>query len=90
MGTRNKFLVTQDGDRAEWSISNTGSDIILKPDINIDTSDITKTQKRQGNQQQGYSKKWRQRQGIKRSQQDMPFVSYEEPKDDLNDLDQPK
>ena len=51
METRIKFMETQDWDGVEWSTSNTGSDIILEPNINMDTSDLTRTQKRQWNQQ---------------------------------------
>ena len=43
--TRNKFLETQDRDGIERSISNPDSDIILEPDINMDTSAVTRTQK---------------------------------------------
>ena len=47
------------------------------------------TQKRQTNHQQGESN-WRNKEGIKRSQRDILFVSYEEQEDDLYDLDHPK
>ncbi len=47
METRSKFMETQDWDGVERSTSNTGSDIILEPNINMDTSDLTRTQKRQ-------------------------------------------
>ena len=63
METQNKFMETQDRDEVEWSTSNTGSDIILEPDINMNTSDLTRTQKQQRNQQQGESIQ----RGIKRS-----------------------
>ena len=45
MKTQNKFMEALDRDRVNHSISNTGSDIILEPDINMDTSDVTRTQK---------------------------------------------
>ena len=45
MKMQNKFMETLDRDRVNQSISNTGSDIILEPDINMDTSDVTRTQK---------------------------------------------
>ena len=80
-------METQDVYGVKRSISNMCSDIILEPDINMDTSDITITQKRQRNQQQEESK-WRHK-GIKRSHKEVPFVSYEELEDNLDDLDQP-
>ena len=55
----------------------------------MDASELTGTQKQQRNQQQGETK-WRQREGIKRSQLDILFISYEDPEDNLDDLDQPK
>ena len=55
----------------------------------MDASELTGTQKQQRNQQQGETK-WRRREGIKRSQLDILFISYEDPEDNLNDLDQPK
>ena len=58
-------METQDGDRVMRSTSNAGSDI-FEPDINMDTSDLNRTQKRQRNQQQGESK-LRHREGIKMS-----------------------
>ena len=42
-------METQDGDRVMRSTSNAGSDI-FEPDINMDTSDLNRTQKRQRNQ----------------------------------------
>ena len=63
METQNKFMETQDRDEVEWSTSNTGSDIILEPDINMNTTDLIRTQKQQRNQQQGES----MQRGIKRS-----------------------
>jgi len=65
METRNKFMETQDVYGVKRLISNMCSDIILEPDINMNTSDITRTQKRHKNQQQGECK-WRHK-GIKRS-----------------------
>ena len=65
METRNKFMETQDVYGVKRLISNMCSDIILEPDINMNTSDITRTQKRHRNQQQG-EYKWRHK-GIKRS-----------------------
>ena len=87
METQKKFMETKDVYGVKRSISNMCSDIILEPDINMDTSDITRTQKRQRYQQQGESK-WRHK-GIKRSHKEVPFVSYEELEDNLDDLDQP-
>jgi len=66
METLSKFMETQDGDRVMQSTSNAASNIIFEPDINMDTSDLNRTQKRQRNQQQGESK-LRHREGIKRS-----------------------
>ena len=53
------------------------------------TSDVTRTQKQQRNQQQRESK-WTHREGIKRSQPYIPFVFYKELEEDLDDLDQSK
>ena len=85
----NKFMETQDRDGVKQSISNTGSDIIVEPYINMFTSDVTRTQKQQRNQQQRESK-WTHREGFKRSQPYIPFVFYKELEEDLDDLDQSK
>ena len=45
METQIKFMEPQDGDGIELSISNPDSDIIFKPDINMDTLAVTGTQK---------------------------------------------
>ena len=83
-------METQDVDGIKPSIRIQNYYITLELDINLDTSAVTGgTQKRQRYQQHGESKWWH-KEGIKRSQRDIPFVSHKELEDDLDDLDQPK
>ena len=56
----NNFTENLDGDGIKQSISNPGSDIILEPDIKMNTSAVTGTQKQQIFQQHGEST-WRYR-----------------------------
>ena len=55
----------------------------------MDTSAAPAAQKLQGDQQ-NIVVKWRHREGIKRSQRDIPFILYKDPEDDLDELDQSK
>ena len=54
----------------------------------MDTSHVAGIQKRQRYQQHGESK-CRDREGIKRSQRNIPIVSNKELKDNIDELDQP-
>ena len=49
-------MKTQDEDGIKLSVSNPDSDIIPEPDTNMDTSDMTGTQKQHIYQQYGESK----------------------------------
>ena len=73
----------------DWFVSNPSFDLIHELDIDIDRAIDPVTQKRKRNQQHGESK-WIHREGIKRSQRDIPVFSYEEIKEDTDELDQPK
>jgi len=52
----------------------------------MDTSTAPAAQKLQGDQQ-NIVVKWRHREGIKRSQRDIPLILYKDPEDDLDELD---
>ena len=69
--------------------SQQGRNGTVNTQLNMDTSTAPAAEKLQGDQQ-NIVVKWRHREGIKRSQRDIPFILYKDPEDDLDELDQSK